>query len=130
MTVATKSSHTIQIDGMKGEDCCKKVTGALKSVSDIKTHKVEVGSAKIESDHAGCTAACKAIDGVGFKAHTNEPKNDQQRNGQKPDQKNDQKADASGGNRPGAKSDQVELKAGQKSNAGGNAGSKPASGTR
>lgn len=113
MTVATKSSRTIQIDGMTGEDCCKKVNGALKNVSNIETHKVEVGSAKIEADQAGCTAACKAIDGAGYKAHADESKNDQ---------------DASGGNRPGGKADQVEPKAEQKSHAGGNAGSKP--GTR
>lgn len=128
MTVATKSSRTIQIDGMTGEDCCKKVNGALKNVSNIETHKVEVGSAKIEADQAGCTAACKAIDGAGYKAHADESKNDQQKTGQRQDQKSDQKPDASGGNRPGGKADQVEPKAEQKSHAGGNAGSKP--GTR
>lgn len=130
MTVATKSSRTIQIDGMKGEDCCKKVNGALKSVSNIETHKVEVGSAKIEADHAGCTAACKAIDGAGFKAHADESKNDQP-NGRNQDgpNKDSQKHEPMAGRHSGSKAEQSEIKVQpkgeQKSHAGGNAGSKP-----
>lgn len=77
MTTATKTNRTLQIDGMKGEDCCKKVTGALKGVDDVSTRHVKVGSATIESDQAGCTAACKAIDGVGFKAHESGHKTEQ-----------------------------------------------------
>lgn len=124
MTVATKSNRTIQIDGMTGEDCCKKVTGALKGVSNIETHKVEVGSAKIEADHAGCTAACKAIDGAGFKAHENERKSDQP-NGQKQD---GQKHEPLAGRQGGSKADQSEIKVqpkGEQNRATTGAGGKP-----
>lgn len=83
MTTATKTNRTLQIDGMKGEDCCKKVTGALKGVNEVSTRNVKVGSATIEADQTGCTAACKAIDGVGFKAHESGQKHE---TGQKMDQ--------------------------------------------
>lgn len=126
MTTATKSSRTLSIDGMSGEDCCKKVTGALKGVSNVETHTVKVGSAKIEADEAGCKAACQAIGGAGFKA--NEQKHEQ-KSGQKQDQVNGKSFGGQAGSTPGAKADQVEPKAEQKTQAAG-AGNKPASGTR
>lgn len=76
MTATTKSNRTLKIDGMSGDDCCKKVTGALKGVSNVQTHNVKVGTARIEADQAGRDAACKAIGDVGFKAHESEPKNE------------------------------------------------------
>lgn len=129
MTVATKSSRTIKIDGMKGEDCCKKVNGALKSVSNIETHKVEVGSAKIEADHAGCTAACKAIDGAGFKAHADESKNDQP-NGRNQDgpKQDSQKHEPMAGRHGESKAEQSEIKVqpkGEQNRTATGAGGKP-----
>lgn len=84
MTTATKTNRTLQIDGMTGEDCCKKVTGALKGVSAVSTRNVKVGSATIEADQAGCTAACKAIDGVGYKAHEGDQKMEKSNKGPLP----------------------------------------------
>tara|TARA_R110000782_G_scaffold102483_6_gene189556 strand:+ start:365 stop:697 length:333 start_codon:yes stop_codon:yes gene_type:complete len=76
MTVATKSNRTLKIDGMSGVDCVKKVNGALKNISNVSTHHVKVGSASIEADDTGCASACKAIEGVGFKAHENAAKDE------------------------------------------------------
>jgi copper chaperone CopZ len=126
MTVATKSNHTIEIDGMTGEDCCKKVTSALEGVSNVETHQVKVGSAKIEADHAGCTAACKAIDNAGFKAHENEKKD--QPGGQKHDS---QQRGSTDGKQMGARSESnMQPKGEQKSHTPGGAASKSGSGTR
>lgn len=69
MEAATLASRTLHIDGMKGEACVQKVTGALKGVEGVTTHSVKVGSANIKSDKAGCDASCAAIGGAGFKAH-------------------------------------------------------------
>jgi copper chaperone CopZ len=119
MTVATKSSRTLQIDGMSGEDCCKKVTGALKGVSNVATHNVKVGTAHIEADDAGCKDACKAIDGAGFKAHET-----QKQNGQKQEKPGVAEA--------GTKTDQVGPKGEHKNQPAAQTGAaaKPASSTR
>ncbi len=118
MTVATKSSRTLQIDGMSGEDCVNKVTGALKGVSNVSTREVKVGTASIEADETGCTAACNAINGVGYKAREN--KRDEQKN-EKP-----------GAPQDGARTDQAGFKAEQKNQPSAQAGaaSKPAPGAR
>jgi hypothetical protein len=53
---------------MSGDACIKKVTEALKSVHNVTTKSVTVGSATIESDQNGCNAACASIRTAGFKA--------------------------------------------------------------
>lgn len=79
------TTRTLKIDGMTGDACIAKVTGALKGVAGVTTHSVKVGSASIGADQNGCTAACAAIDGAGFKARagseTGAPKADQQAQG-------------------------------------------------
>lgn len=52
-----------------GEACVQKVAGALKGVEGVTTQSVQVGTANIKSDQAGCQASCAAIGGAGFKAH-------------------------------------------------------------
>lgn len=54
---------------MTGDACVQKVKGALKGVAGVTTQSVKVGAATIGADPAGCTAACNAINGAGFKAH-------------------------------------------------------------
>lgn len=66
MESATLSSRTLEIDGMKGDACVQKVTGALKGITDVTTTNVKVGQATVEADDTGCKAACAAIDGAGF----------------------------------------------------------------
>jgi copper chaperone CopZ len=61
-------TRNLEIDGMRGDDCIQKVTGALKGVHGISTQSVKVGGATIGADQTGCTAACAAIDSVGFKS--------------------------------------------------------------
>lgn len=131
MTVATKSNRTLQIDGMSGEDCVKKVTGALEGVSNVSTQHVKVGTAKIEADETGCKDACKAIDGAGYKAHESQKQNDQQ-NDQQKGQKNEKVAGSQTGSQMGAKADQVGPKADQKNQPSAQTGAaaKSASGTR
>lgn len=68
MQSATIAGRTLEIDGMSGDACVQKVTGALKGVQGVETHSVEVGTAKIGADQAGCNAACAAIGIAGFKA--------------------------------------------------------------
>ncbi len=69
METATLSSRTINIDGMTGDACVKKVTTALAGVENIKTDSVKVGAATIHADDDGCTAACGAIDSAGYTSH-------------------------------------------------------------
>ena len=50
-TTQTQSqTRTLEIDGMTGDACFKKVTGALKEVSGVETQSVKVGSATIKCD--------------------------------------------------------------------------------
>ncbi len=137
MTVATKSSRTLQIDGMSGEDCCKKVTSALDGVSNVSTHNVKVGSAKIEASDAGCKDACRAIDAAGFKAHEsqNQNQNDQQK-GQKQGNAGGSHAGSRAGDQAGSqmsgKADRAGSQTEQKNQPSAQTGAagKPASGTR
>lgn len=69
MQSATHSIHTLNIDGMNGDTCIKKVTHALKDVKDIVTKSVKLGSASIDASQEGSKAACKAISSIGFKTH-------------------------------------------------------------
>ena len=66
---ANKATRNIKIDGMKGDTDVTKVRGALTGITGVQTHSVKVGSASIESDHAACEAACKAVTTAGYKAH-------------------------------------------------------------
>ena len=68
MESATMTTRTLDIDGMSGDTCVQKVTGALKGVHGVTTQSVKVGAATIGSDQAGCTAACAAIGTAGFKS--------------------------------------------------------------
>ena len=133
MTVATKSSRTLQIDGMSGEDCCKKVTSALDGVSNVATHNVKVGSAKIEANDAGCKDACRAIDGAGFKAHEsqNQNQNDQQK-GQKHENAGGSQAASQAGSQMGGKADRAGSQTEQKNQPSAQTGAagKHASSTR
>ncbi len=67
METATTTGRTLEIDGMSGDACVQKVTGALKGVHGVSTQSVKVGGAKIQADQAGCAAACAAIGSAGFK---------------------------------------------------------------
>jgi copper chaperone CopZ len=68
---ATKPSanHTYAIDGMSGEACVTKVTAALKSVPNVTTQSVKVGSAVVAADQHASDAACKAVTAAGFKCN-------------------------------------------------------------
>ncbi len=62
-------SRVLDIQGMKGDECCKSVTNALKGVNGVTTESVEVGTAKIScSNDAACDSACAAIGKSGFTA--------------------------------------------------------------
>lgn len=63
------ATRTLDINGMSGDTCVQKVTGALKGVHGVTTQSVKVGSATISADKVGCDAACSAIDKAGYKAH-------------------------------------------------------------
>lgn len=67
METATMTGRNLEIDGMSGDACVQKVTGALKGVHGVSTQSVKVGGARIQADQAGCTAACAAIDSAGYK---------------------------------------------------------------
>lgn len=71
MKSATITDRTLEIDGMSGDACVKKVTGALKDVQGVSTRSVKVGAATIEADQAGCEAACAAITQAGYKSRSN-----------------------------------------------------------
>lgn len=62
------ATKTIKIDGMTGDACVQKVTGALKGIDNVTTESVKVGTATIKANGAGCKSACAAIDKAGYKA--------------------------------------------------------------
>ncbi|MCX5688272.1 MAG: heavy metal-associated domain-containing protein [Planctomycetota bacterium] len=68
MNESNNATRTLEIDGMSGDVCVKKVTDALKAVPNVKTESVKVGSAVISADQHGCSAACSGIDAAGFHA--------------------------------------------------------------
>lgn len=121
MDTATQTqTRTLEIDGMSGDACVKKVTGALKTVDGVETKSVSVGSATIKSDKAGCDAACACIRAAGFPAHegvrTGRDTNEHTGNsgampsakGQKPsNQHQDDTDDAASGKTGGQKQGQV-----------------------
>jgi copper chaperone CopZ len=76
---ATATTRHLDIDGMTGEHCVNKVTGALKGLNNVSTQSVKVGSAVIGADKNGCDAACTAIHGVGYKARESQRTNQNDR---------------------------------------------------
>lgn len=78
MTQSQTSTRNLAIDGMSGDACVGKVTGALKGVPNVATHSVKVGSASIGADQAGCVAACEAVGVAGFKARESTERRDEQ----------------------------------------------------
>lgn len=62
------ATRTLKIDGMSGDECVTKATGALKNVSGVKTESVDVGTATIVADQGGCESACKALGAAGYPA--------------------------------------------------------------
>lgn len=68
MNSTAKTTRNLEIDGMSGEACVRKVSGALRGVQGVSTQSVKVGGATIGADQVGCNAACAAIDSVGFKS--------------------------------------------------------------
>ncbi len=80
------SNRTIEIDGMSGDACVKKVTSALKDVRGVSNASVTVGEATMKIDQAGCEAACAAIGKAGYKANAARTADDgNQENHIKPD---------------------------------------------
>jgi len=69
METNKNSSHTLEIDGMNGDACIKKVTDSLKGLDGVTTQGVELGSATITANDAGCKSACEAIGRAGYKTH-------------------------------------------------------------
>lgn len=67
METTATSTRTLEIDGMTGDACVQKVTGALKGVQNVSTKSVKVGGATIGADQAGCDAACAAVGAAGYK---------------------------------------------------------------
>ena len=62
-------SCKINIEGMKGEGCIKKVASALHEVKGIENPTIKVGSATFNADQHNCDQACAAIREAGFKTH-------------------------------------------------------------
>lgn len=71
MDTPSTNVRELQIDGMSGDACVKKVTEALKPINGVTTQAVKVGSATINANDQGCKAACGAIGAAGYKAHEN-----------------------------------------------------------
>lgn len=66
--------RSITVDGMKGDNCISKVTGALKSVKDLSVDSVKLGTVKLRAaTRDQSTAACEAITKVGFKCREAKP---------------------------------------------------------
>ncbi len=68
MHTSTATTRTLEIDGMSGDACVQKVTGALKSVQGVTTQSVKVGAATIQADQAACDAACATLGRAGHQS--------------------------------------------------------------
>jgi len=66
MQPATSSNRSLRINGMDSDSCIKKVTDALRDVKGVRIRSVSLGTAKIDTDQAGCDAACTAVSSRGF----------------------------------------------------------------
>lgn len=84
-------SRTIKVDGMTGDTCVQKVSGALKGVEGVTTKSVTVGSATIEADRDGYAAACSAIKDAGYKVQdSGQNRSDQNKSGRNQSGQNQQ----------------------------------------
>ncbi len=72
-TAIQSTSRTLEIDGMNGDACVKRVAGALNGVKDVTTQSVKVGCATIKADQAGCDAACEAVKRAGYSVQEGTP---------------------------------------------------------
>lgn len=69
MTTATLNHRSLAIDGMTGDACVQKVTGALLGASGVTVPAVTVGAATFDADQNGFNAARAAIGKAGYKTH-------------------------------------------------------------
>ncbi len=65
-TARNAGSRKIDIDGMKGEECVKKVRNALDSVQGLKVQSVTNGCATVEGPSGQPDAAYQAIRNAGY----------------------------------------------------------------
>lgn len=68
-TTSQSQTRTLEIDGMTGDVCVKKVTDALKAIPGVETQSVKVGAATIKCDKTACDAACAGIKAAGYTSH-------------------------------------------------------------
>lgn len=66
MQPASSSIRLLRINGMDSDSCIKKVTDALRDVQGVRIRSVRLGTANIDTDQAGCDAACTAVSARGF----------------------------------------------------------------
>jgi len=66
MQPASSSIRSLRINGMDSDSCIKKVTDALREVKGVRIRSVSLGTANIDTDQAGCDAACTAVSARGF----------------------------------------------------------------
>jgi len=83
MSTTTANTKTLEIDGMTGDVCVKKVTDALKGVKGVTIDSVSVGEATIKADDVACKAACAAIKTAGYEANLEQDDSDEDDNGNK-----------------------------------------------
>lgn len=69
MSTVTSTSRNLEIEGMSGETCVKKVKSALAGISGATVQNVKVGAATITADQETCDSACAAVDAAGYKCH-------------------------------------------------------------
>lgn len=69
MSTVTSTSRNLEIEGMSGETCVKKVKSALAGISGATVQNVKVGAATITADQDTCDSACAAVDAAGYKCH-------------------------------------------------------------
>lgn len=64
------TTRSIEIDGMNGDVCIKRVNAALRQVNGVSVQSVDVGTAVLDcDDEKAYEAACDAINNAGYDAH-------------------------------------------------------------
>ena len=58
--------QSIEIDGMQGEACVRRVTQALASVPGLRVHRVQVGRAEVLGEAAAHPKLREAIEKAGY----------------------------------------------------------------
>ena len=66
---ADNPSRKINIEGMRGDACVKKVSGMLREIKGVTNPSVTVGAATFDANQSSCDQACTAIDAAGYTAH-------------------------------------------------------------